>query len=165
MRRSSAAFYFSTWASCAPEAWTLLMVVRRAGQIVGVQDLRARNFPVARVAATGSWLGRRHRRQGTGTLMRQLVCAFAFDALGAARCETEAYADNPASQRVSQKVGYEAFDRCPVDRLGEQADEIRFRLTPERLVRPSLPITFGGVEAFRERVGLDRSQAPSADRP
>lgn len=156
LRRNSASFYFSTWASFSPEAWALPMVVSRGGSILGVQDLRARDFAVARVAATGSWLGTPHRGQGIGTLMRQLACALAFDALGAVRCETEAFADNPASLRVSEKVGYEAFDRRPTDRLGEPADEIRLRLTPERFMRPAEPITCGGAEALRERIGVAR---------
>lgn len=73
LRTSSARFYFSTWAAALPEARELLMVVRRAGVIVGAQDLRARDFRVARVAATGSWLGRRFHGCGTGTLMRQMM--------------------------------------------------------------------------------------------
>ncbi len=155
LRTSSARFYFSTWAAASPEAWELLMVVRRAGVIVGAQDLRARDFRVARVAATGSWLGRRFHGHGTGTLMRQMMCAFAFDQLGALQCRTEAYADNPASQRVSEKTGYERFDVAPVDRLGEPVDEVRFRLRPEQLNRPAEPITYQGVEAFRRFIGLD----------
>ncbi|MFT3889845.1 MAG: GNAT family protein [Arachnia sp.] len=155
LRRNSAQFYFSQWASLNPSAWTLLMVVRHRGEIVGCQDLMTQDFPVRRVAHTGSWLGLKHQGKGIGTTMRQAACAFAFDALGADECRTEAYADNPASQRVSEKVGYERFDACPVNRLGERAVEMRFRLTPERLNRPEQPVSFHGVGPFREFIGLD----------
>ncbi|NHB83784.1 GNAT family N-acetyltransferase [Tessaracoccus sp. HDW20] len=86
--------------------------------------------------------------------MRAMICAFAFDQLGAVQCRTEAYADNPASQRVSEKVGYERFDRAPVDRLGEATDEVRFRLTPARLNRPDERVNYQGADAFRAFVGL-----------
>lgn len=154
LRRNSAQFYFGSWANARPEKWELLMVVRKAGRVVGAQDLRTADFAVTRIVQTGSWLGRRHQGQGVGTLMRQLVCAFAFDHLGAVQCRTEAYLDNPASQRVSEKVGYERFDAIPVSRLGESVEEVRFRLTPERFVRPGLPISYRGVEGFRRFIGI-----------
>jgi RimJ/RimL family protein N-acetyltransferase len=71
------------------------------------------------------------------------------------QCRTEAYLDNPASQRVSEKVGYERFDAIPVSRLGESVEEVRFRLTPERFVRPGLHISYRGVEGFRRFIGID----------
>lgn len=155
LRTNSAQFYFSTWAQARPSSWELLMVVKRQGEVIGAQDLRARDFATSRVAHTGSWLGRRFHGRGTGTLMRQLICAFAFDQLGAEQCRTEAYLDNPASQRVSEKAGYERFDLAPVDRLGERAEEVRFRLTPEALVRPAEPIRYEGVAPFKRFVGID----------
>lgn len=154
LRRNSTRHYFSTWATARPEAWGLLFVVRHRGEIVGCQDLMTDDFPITRVARTGSWLGRRHHGAGIGTAMRQLVCSFAFDALGADECRTEAYADNPASQRVSEKLGYRRVDVWPVNRLGERAHEVRFVLTPDRFVRPTGTVTFAGVEAFKKFVGL-----------
>lgn len=154
LRRNSTRFYFATWAAAGPEKWELLLVVRQAGRIVGAQDLRATDFAVGRVVHTGSWLGRSHQGRGIGTLMRQLVCAFAFDELGAVQCRTEAYLDNPASQRVSEKVGYERFDVAPVARLGMPAQEVRFRMAPGEFVRPPHPVEYQGVEEFRSFIGL-----------
>lgn len=154
LRLNSARYYFSTWAAARPDAWSLLFVVRHRGEIVGCQDLMTDDFPITRVARTGSWLGRRHHGSGIGTAMRQLVCAFAFDALGADECRTEAYSDNPASQRVSEKLGYQRVEVRPVNRLGERAQEVRFILTPDHFVRPTGTVTFDGVEAFKEFVGL-----------
>ncbi len=154
LRLSAAQFYFDTWGSARPESWQLLMVVRRGGQLVGCQDLRATQFPTTRIVHTGSWLGLAHQGRGTGTLMRQMVCAFAFDALGAAQCRTEAFLDNPVSQRVSAKVGYERFDQHPVDRLGEPAEEVYFRMIAEQFNRPPEPVTYAGVDAFRSFIDL-----------
>ncbi|NHB83785.1 hypothetical protein G7085_01215 [Tessaracoccus sp. HDW20] len=65
LRTNSARFYFNTWAASTVESWELLMVARRDGELVGAQDLRARNFPVARVVHTGSWLGRAFHGRGS----------------------------------------------------------------------------------------------------
>jgi len=56
--------------------------------LVGMQDLHAKDFAQVRQVMTGSWLGRAHHGIGTGTLMRQLVVGFAFDQLDADRCES-----------------------------------------------------------------------------
>lgn len=154
LRRNSAQFYFSTWASTRPEAWELRFVVRHRGEMVGCQDLMTKDFAITRVAHTGSWLGHRHQGRGIGTAMRQLICTFAFDALGAEECRTEAYSDNPRSRRVTEKLGYREVDVYPVNRLGERAREMRFVLTPDRFVRPATAPKFAGVEAFKEFVGL-----------
>ena len=55
--------------------------------------------PARSPPARGS--GRSSRAAGSGALMRQAVLALAFDHLGAEVAETEAFLDNPASNRVS----------------------------------------------------------------
>lgn len=151
---NSSQFYLGVWSRFSPEAFELLMVVREGEQIVGAQDLRALDFAIRRTGHTGSWLGREFHGRGIGTRMRQMVCAFAFDELGAVEMRTEAYADNPTSNRVSQKTGYVEFDRARVTRLGELATEVRYRLTPESLNRPEEPIEVTGADALRAYLGI-----------
>lgn len=57
--RNTAAYYWRTRASFSPAEWTLDLVVRVDGQIVGVQGFHAKDYLVVRTGETGSWLGRR----------------------------------------------------------------------------------------------------------
>ena len=143
----SARFYFSTWASTRPERWTLLMVAREGDVVIGAQDLMAHDFALVRVAKTGSWLARNAHGRGIGTTMRQMVCSLAFDHLGAVELRTAAYAD-------SEKLGYERLDTARVNRLGQVAHEVHYRLTPGSFNRPESPIEVSGVDAFRRFLGL-----------
>lgn len=151
---NSTRFYWQTWASFSADDWTLLMVTRRDGVVVGSQDLRAKAFPLVRTAKTGSWLGLSHQGLGTGTLMRQAICALAFDHLGAVEMRTEAYSDNARSRRVSEKVGYREVDRHRANRQGDLASEVQYVLTPDAFVRPPYPVEVSGLGPFREFIGL-----------
>lgn len=151
--RSSASFYFSTWASVRPDRWTLLMVMREGDTVIGAQDLMASDFALLRVAKTGSWLARSAQGRGLGTLMRQMICTLAFDHLGAVELRTEAFADNPPSNRVSEKLGYERVETARAERLGELAHAVRYRLTADTFIRPDVPIEVTGVQAFRQFIG------------
>ena len=151
---NSSRFYWRTWAEFTPERWTLPTVVRRDGEIVGCQDVRTEDFVIRRLASTGSWLGLAHQRRGTGTLMRQAICAFMFDELGATQMRTEAYADNAASLGVSRVVGYREYDRIPMVREGAAAGMVALKLTPDSFVRPVYPLEVQGAAEFREFIGL-----------
>lgn len=136
-----------------PEATSLQLVVRRAGEVVGIQALEGADYAVTRTLETGSWLAQRFQGQGTGTRMRQVVCAFAFDHLGAERITSAAFVDNPASRAVSRKVGYESNGREWTKRRDEVAEEERFVLTPETFRRGE-PVQVSGAAAYREFLGL-----------
>ena len=70
LARNTAAYYWSTRASFSPNDWSLDLVVRVDGQIVGVQGFHAVDYLVVRTGETGSWLGRAHQGRGIGTTMR-----------------------------------------------------------------------------------------------
>ena len=143
------------------DEWFLTMGVWENGRAVGFQDLRAERFKVYRTVATGSWLGQAFQGRGVGKLMRQAILALAFDHLGAEVAETEAFLDNPASNKVSLAVGYEpnGFGRlAPHDTPRETQ---RFRLTLEGWrARPRPQVTVEGLEACRSLFGLET--APGA---
>lgn len=95
-------------AEWTPQRWSLLLLVYVDGQIAGAQDVGARDFAIRRTVDSGSWLGRRFQGAGLGTEMRHAMLSFAFEGLGAAVAQSDAWVDNPASIRVSEKCGYVA---------------------------------------------------------
>lgn len=118
--------------------WRLLLAVLHNGQVIGQQNLSARNFRITREARTGFWLGRRFQGRGYGTQMRAAALRLAFDCLGAERVVSTAFSDNAASRRVSEKFGYEpnGVRRITVGhRLVEAHDDVltagRWRLQPQ----------------------------------
>jgi RimJ/RimL family protein N-acetyltransferase len=153
--RNTAAYYWSTRASFSPGAWTLDLVVRVDGELVGVQGFSTRDYLVVRTGETGSWLGQRFQGQGIGTAMRQVICALLFDHLEAEEITSAAFTDNPASLAVSRKVGYTDNGTMRVQRRpGELAVSRRLRLTRERLVRPEQPLDVEGIAPLRAAIGL-----------
>jgi RimJ/RimL family protein N-acetyltransferase len=90
-----------------PTRWTILFAVFVDGQPVGAQDVAGSSFGVRRQVATASWLAQEVQGRGIGTEMRAAALQLAFEALGAAAAISGAYEENVASQRVSEKCGYE----------------------------------------------------------
>jgi RimJ/RimL family protein N-acetyltransferase len=156
---TSLRWWWTQRATLAPDDWRLALVVRRDGVLVGMQDLHAEDFTQRRSVMTGSWLGRRHQRKGTGTLMRQLVVGFAFDELGASQCESGYIVGNHASASVSRKAGYVDDGRRRIVQHTRQekvgVDEQRVVVTPATFVRPEDPVSIEGAEVLRRFFGID----------
>ncbi len=160
---NSARFYWDSFASFRPEAWHLNLVVRYEGEVVGVQDVFAKtDFRQTRMLETGSWLASRHQGRGIGTLMRQVVCAFAFDHLGAELMRSGYIEGNDRSAGVSRRVGYlpEGRTRLADPRSAGYRWERQVSLTPERLVRAPHPLVVDGLAPFRHQIGLDHDGPP-----
>lgn len=137
------------------ENWTLTLGVWEAGRPVGFQDLRGPEFLVYRTVATGSWIGREFQGRGIGKLMRQAVLALAFDHLGAQVAETEAFIDNPASNKVSLGIGYEPNGYGQLAPRGAPRPTQRFRLTLEGWrARPRPAVNVEGLASSLELFGL-----------
>lgn len=162
---TSLAWWWTQRATFAPDEWRLALVVRRDDVLVGMQDLHAKDFPQTRHVMTGSWLGRAHHGKGTGTLMRQLAVGFAFDELGADRCESGYIVGNHASAAVSRKVGYVDNGRRRIIQHTRQgkvgADEQRVVVTPVTFVRPVGKVTVDGADRLRDFLGLGALSAAS----
>ena len=153
--RSSYQFYMSTRATWSAESWVLTLGLWVNGEPAGFQDLRAQGFPTFRTVATGSWLGRAFQGRGVGRLMRQMVLALAFDHLGAEVAETEAFLDNPASNRVSLAVGYRPNGFGRISKRDGVGDTQRFRMTLEdwrSRRRPRVRVV--GLESCRALFGV-----------
>ncbi len=162
---SSLGWWWTQRATFAPHEWRLALVVRRNGSLVGMQDLHAKDFPQTRRVTTGSWLGRAHHGLGTGTLMRQLAVAFAFDELDAQQCESGYIVGNHASAAVSRKVGYvdnglrRIVQHTRQGKIG--VDEQTVTVTPATFIRPDDQVSVAGAEVLRRFLRVDRIAADS----
>jgi RimJ/RimL family protein N-acetyltransferase len=146
------------WAGRArvePSWWRLYFVVIVDGEPAGVQDLIGEQFAAFGTVSTFSWLGPRHRGRGIGTEMRAAVLHLAFAGLAAREATSEAFADNHASNRVSQALGYEPNGTSWATRRGEAALLTRWRLTRDswnKTRRTDIGLT--GVEDCLPVLGL-----------
>ena len=141
----------------SPAAWVLGFMVERRddGEVLGVQDLLATDFPVRRTVETSSWLGRSHQRQGYGTEMRSAVLALAFEGLGAEWAETSAWSDNVASIGVTRALGYRDDGVSVGTRRGRVAQHLRFRLSrSEWFVATRTEVTIDGLAGAQRLLGL-----------
>jgi RimJ/RimL family protein N-acetyltransferase len=146
-------FFWSQRAALKPEAWNLHFLVRHQGRVLGVQSVAGRDFGVLRTVDTGSWLGLAHQGHGFGTEMRAAVLQFVFDHLGAVEATSGAFADNPASLRVSEKLGYRRNGTTTHLRRGKPATEVLLRLEPADFVRPPWTLRAEAVDACRAILG------------
>ncbi|HEY3337482.1 MAG TPA: GNAT family protein [Propionicimonas sp.] len=148
-------YHWGQRSSWTPEHWDLEFAVEYEGRIVGCQSFATHNYAVTRTGETGSWLGRPHHGGGIGTKMRQAICAFCFDHLDADEVTSAAFADNPASNAVSRKVGYQPNGiQRKSRREGEWAGSQQWLLTRDTFNRGP-EITVSGVPEFRRFIGLD----------
>jgi RimJ/RimL family protein N-acetyltransferase len=144
---STLRWHWDRRAAIRPDGWTVHFLVRCGGRVVGTQGLGSTGFAVTREVVTGSWLGQRHQGRGIGTEMRAAVLLFAFDHLGAVRARSAAFADNPASLRVSAKLGYRRDGTETFVRRGAAVEDVRLLLTPDAFHRPGWRLVADGVEA------------------
>jgi RimJ/RimL family protein N-acetyltransferase len=156
--RGTLQYHWSRWASWRPSDWMLELAVVRDGTVVGVQAIGARDFAVLREVSTGSWLGRRHQGQGTGTQMRAAVLHLAFEGLGARYAVSAAFEDNAASLGVSRKLGYrdDGIERHVV--RGRPATTRRLRLTRAGWkAAQAIPVQIHGLQPCLSLFGLPSS--------
>jgi RimJ/RimL family protein N-acetyltransferase len=126
--------------------WSVSFAVVHAGQVIGTQEVGAREFAVRREITTGSWLGQQHHGRGIGTEMRAAVIHLGFLGLGATSATSAAFADNPASNGVSRRLGYQPDGIDIRERRGAAAEQIRYRLTrDEWAANATVPVEIHGL--------------------
>jgi RimJ/RimL family protein N-acetyltransferase len=81
------------------------------------------------------------------------VLLLAFDHLGATIARSGAFADNPASLRVSEKLGYRTDGTTTCARRGAAATEVRLVLQPEHFARPEWTLQVDGLDSCRTLLG------------
>lgn len=131
LQRNTVRHIFAVWSEFDARSWRLPLAVLAGGELVGLQDLRASDFPRLRLIETGSWLGRRHQGRGIGREMRAAVLHLGFAGLGARRAATCAFADNPASLAVTRALGYRPNGREWRLRRDEPAECLHFLMERE----------------------------------
>ena len=139
------------------EEWRLELAVFRGDEVVGTQGVHGKKFAVVREVETGSWVGRRFQGQGIGKAMRRAVLHLAFAGLGANTARSGAFADNAASLRVSEQLGYRPDGTDTLDRRGEPATLVRLAMSKESWEAASKDwpaVTIEGLDGCREMFGI-----------
>jgi RimJ/RimL family protein N-acetyltransferase len=154
LEREAIKHYWFRRGTLTPTDWHVPFAVSCDGELVGVQDCFAVNFPVLRTVQTGSWLGMSHHGQGIGKEMRAAVLHLAFAGLAAQRAETSAWEDNTASIKVTESLGYQENGDEFLDREGTRTRMFRFALSREVWEqRRRHDIALENVEACVELLG------------
>lgn len=153
MMRGTLQYHWGERSRLAPTDWRVNFLVRHQGRVIGAQSVSGKEFAITREVSTGSWLGAAFQRQGFGTEMRAAVLLLAFDHLGAVTARSGAFTDNPASLRVSERLGYHTDGSVVHVRRGERATEIRLALEPHDFVRPEWTLEVEGLDGCRELLG------------
>lgn len=128
LERGLMQWHWRARAEWSPTRWRLAFGVLEGGQMVGCQDMYAKDFGILRTVETGSWLGREHQGRGIGKEMRAAVLHLAFEGLGAVIARSAAFADNAASLSVSSAMGYVIDGEELTARRGAASRQIRLRL-------------------------------------
>ena len=132
---------------CTPESWTLRLGIWHENELIGCQDIGAKDFAALKTVSTGSWLKQSVQGRGFGKEMRAAVVLYAFDWLGAEVAESEAADWNEASLGVSRSLGYE-LNGVTRKAWGTQIETVQHvRLTPGSFKRPDWELQVKGHEA------------------
>ncbi len=149
-----AQWYWRCRANFTSDSWTLLLGVWHNEDLLGVQDIGAKNFNTLKTVSTGSWLKQAAQGQGFGKEMRAAVVSYAFDYLQAEVAESEAASWNKQSLGVSLNLGYE-LNGLVRDGWGDKVEEVqRVRLTPETFNRPDWTLKVQGHEELKTYLKL-----------
>lgn len=79
------------------------LVLAKGGKAIGCMGLA----DLESTCEFGYWLGRAHWRQGLASEAARAFLALSFDGLGVETITSGVFADNPASLRVQEKLGFE----------------------------------------------------------
>ena len=98
--------YWRAMGTWTADQWRLNFGVWRDDEMLGAQELEARDFATLRTVDSASFLVVAARGLGIGKAMRRAVLTLAFGPLAAQRAVTSAWHDNHASLGVSRALGY-----------------------------------------------------------
>lgn len=140
-----AGFHRDQLTSWSPSDWHLDLLVWAEGDLVGNQEMYARDFRETSVVGTGSWLGAAFQGRGIGTEMRVAVLELAFRGLGAAAATSGWLEGNLSSARVSEKLGYVETGIGEISPRNIPVPHHDLRLERENWVSP-FPLEISGLE-------------------
>lgn len=153
--RGSLQFLWLHRAQWSPDEWSCPMTVLLDGKVVGVQDIKAKQFRVMKTFETGSWLTQRVQGGGIGKEMRAAILHLGFEGLGAERANTSAFHDNEPSLGVTRGLGYEP-NGDSIEMRRDTADrQLHFAMTRGQwLTRRRDDIEIEGLEPCLDLFGL-----------
>ena len=129
LERKALQHWWTSRATLTADDWSIPFAVLEKGRVVGVQSLFSKEYSIRRSFETESWLGIDHHGRGIGTEMRAAVLHLGFDGLDAELAETGAFEDNPESQGVTRKLGYDPNGRFLRAREGKAAGMLMYSMT------------------------------------
>jgi RimJ/RimL family protein N-acetyltransferase len=156
-------FFKAQWgarAKTTSEWWFTPFAVVVDGQLVGMQEMTAVDFPTLRTVESNSWLGLAHQGQGIGKEMRAAIMHLAFAGFGALRAESVCFFDNARSRAVSLSLGYQPNGSFLAKRPSGGAVMERYLLTRETWEQGRRDdIEIHGLEPCLAYVGLSNPEA------
>jgi RimJ/RimL family protein N-acetyltransferase len=137
------------------EFWRLYFVICDDGEPVGMQDLIGTDFATLGTVHSFSWLAPGARSRGLGKEARAAILHLAFEGFDAREATSDAFADNHASNRVSEALGYARNGTAWATRRGEPAQLLCWRLTRDEWARRRRSdIELSGAQECRPVLGL-----------
>lgn len=88
----------------------VVRAIEHGGELIGLVGYTP--TPDGRAAELGYWIGRPHWGQGYATEAARAIVAHCFEAHGFERLTCCHFIDNPASQRVIEKLGFRIVGPC-----------------------------------------------------
>ncbi|HEY1178345.1 MAG TPA: GNAT family N-acetyltransferase [Phytomonospora sp.] len=147
--------HFEMLGRMSAERWAIPFAVFLGDEVVGMQDIGAREFAITRQVGSGSWLGQRFHGKGIGTEMRAAILHLAFEGLGAEVAVSAAHVDNPASLAVSRKLGYRENGTERVTPGGKPNVLQRLLIDREAwAARRAVDVEIDGLDDCRAMLGL-----------
>jgi RimJ/RimL family protein N-acetyltransferase len=139
-------YHTAHWRDWTLESWHLNLFTFVDGRTIGTQEVHGANYARSGEVDTGSWLGAPFQGKGYGTEQRVAVLELAFRGLGAVAATSGALVTNPASQRVSEKLGYRVTGLTEVAPRGEPIPHYHYRLERQDWRSP-IPVVIEGLES------------------
>lgn len=111
-----------------PEDWDSGFAVFYEDKPIGMQSIFSKHFNRTRGFGSGAWLGLEYQGLGFGTEMHDAILKLGFDGLGGREAYVGAWADNAASIRVMEKLGYIPNGQYYQLRGDDVQQDVRMRL-------------------------------------
>ena len=138
----------------SPSDWMLPFVVRRDGEVIGVQWLEGPDYLTDRTVDSSSWLAAGERGRGFGRQMRAAVLDLAFGPLQAEAAISSAVTGNAASLGVSRSLGYRTTHTSVLPHSGEVLQHVRLERDEWRAGSAAGTTTVESVDAALPFFGL-----------
>lgn len=150
--------YWRAMGLWSPHDWVLPFVVRRDGEVIGMQALEGPDYGAERTVDSWSWLAASSRGTGLGKQMRAAVLELAFSHLGARSAVSSAVVTNAGSLGVSRALGYVDTHRSVLNHSNETLQHLRLEAQAWAASGHGSAVRVGGVGATLPFFGLGQAR-------